>query len=134
MITKLFLLIKKTDERPRGILTEKEAKELFSLEWDNEAYKLANELASISAMKSAEVRALKVKIVQRGYLKVNVAWGKIEKDIKKTKTDKDHKVFDRYADHIDSEDMKEIEEGISKISGKILSFEADHEKKQLSGK
>ena len=47
---------------------------------------------------------------------------------------KDHKVFDRYADHIDSEDMKEIEEGISKISGKILSFEADHEKKQLSGK
>ena len=219
---KAFSVKKKTDEKPRGILTEKEAKELFSIEWDNETSKLANELASISAMRSAEVRALKVKIVQRGYLKVNVAWGKIEKGIKKTKTEderiipiplglknrlislsrsnplgfspdnfvfyspvypdqplsenvfnkalkkhllkigidkeeqkernivfhswrhyaakhldkilgrrgamrvtghKDHTVFDRYADHIDSDDMKEIADGISKISGNILSFD-----------
>lgn len=58
----------------RGVLTPDEARDLFSLEWDDERHYLANFLAATTGMRAGEIAALKVTDLADTSIQVRHSW------------------------------------------------------------
>jgi integrase len=72
--------------KKRGVLTPKEAKDLFALKWKDERYKLVNLVAMTTGLRIGEILALHAGDIGEAYLNIEWSYSMID-GLKSTKTE-----------------------------------------------
>lgn len=77
--------------KQREILTLEQAYALFSIRWDNDAAKLANELAFYTGMRAGEIAALQLQDIGKDRIYIRHSWSKYD-GLKETKTNETRQI------------------------------------------
>ena len=77
--------------KQRDILTLEQAYSLFSLRWENDAAKLANELAFYTGMRAGEIAALQLQDIGTDRIYIRHSWSKYD-GLKETKTNETRQI------------------------------------------